>query len=182
MLTYALRLSSLLAWHAWVEEPADPTKPFHIRARAWPWLCDAYRHLNNAAYLRLAEDARWAWIARTPLLRRALSHHWSFLVMSADVLYRREIPLMASFEIVSRVIAADERSLYFSQEFVLPNRQIACRVLIRAIIRSKQGIIAPAEVAAVAGITIPEAALDVERIRALADSQLAAVNAGATPV
>lgn len=175
MVWYVLRVGFLLLWHHLVGRPAPSNEAFRVRMRAWPWLCDAYRHLNNAAYLRLAEDARWVWTARTPLLKRALSDRWLFLVGGADVLYRREIRLMSPFEIVSRVIGADERWLYFSQEFVLPDGRVACRVLVRAMVRSPAGAVTPAEVAAVAGATIPQANPEVEHMRNLADLQLAAI-------
>lgn len=175
MVWYVLRVGFLLLWHRLVGKPAPSNEAFRVRMRAWPWLCDAYRHLNNAAYLRLAEDARWAWTARTPLLKRALADRWLFLVGGADVLYRREIRLMSPFEIVSRVIGADERWLYFSQEFVLPDGRVACRVLVRAMVRASRGSVSPEEVAAATGVAIPKGSQEVERMRALADLQLAAI-------
>lgn len=180
MLWYLLRVGILVLWHRWLEKPADPKEPFRLQRRAWPWYCDAYRHLNNAVYLRLAEDARWAWTARTPLFGLAVSSGWRFLVGGADLIYRREIPLLSRFEIVSRVIGADERWIYMAQEFVLPSGAIASRVLIRAMIRSRQGAVSPVDVAAAAGFSVPERNEEIERMQALGESQLAAIrDAGA---
>lgn len=82
---------------------------------------------------------------------------------------------MSPFEIVSRVIGADERWLYFSQEFVLPDGRVACRVLVRAMVRASRGSVSPEEVAAATGVAIPQGSQEVERMRALADLQLAAI-------
>ena len=146
-----------------------------MRLRAWPWHCDAYRHLNSASYLRLAEYARWAWGARTPWLKRAMSDGWVGLVGGVDVVYRRPIPLMSAFEVVCRVTGADERWLFISYEFVLPNGQIACRALARLQFRSRKGIVAPEEAARVAGIPIPEKSSEIDLVRVLAESQLATI-------
>jgi acyl-CoA thioesterase FadM len=177
MLWYTVRVGLLLLWQSWFRKPADPSTPFRIPMRAWPWHCDAYRHLNNSAYLRLAEDARWAWTARTPLLRRAFTDGWVFLVGGVSILYRHEIRLMSRFEIVCRLIGADERWLYFAQEFVLPDGKVASRALVRATIRAKKAIVNPQQVAEASGFSIPSAGEEVERLKALSELQLASFSA-----
>ncbi len=175
MIGYTLRVGSLLLRHATFGPRAITDEPFRIQMRAWPWHCDAYRHLNNAVYLRLAEDARWAWTARTPLLKQAMSGRWMFLVAGADIVYRHPIPLMSSFEIVCRVEGADERWLYFSQEFVLPSGRSACRILIRAMIKSPQGSVDPQKVLGLTGISCPASGVEIEHMKALSEAQLEAM-------
>jgi acyl-CoA thioesterase FadM len=177
MISYVARVGSLVAWHALTGKPADGNEPFRIKMRAWPWYCDAYLHMNNASYLRVAEDARWAWLAKTRLLKRSLSERWLWLLGGADLIFRREIPLMSPFEVVSQVIGADQRWLYVSQEFVLPDGKMAGRLLIREMVRSRKGLISPEEVAAAGGLVIPNAGEDVEHLRTIGESQLAVVNA-----
>jgi len=172
MIGYTLRVSALLLGHALLGAKADTSKPFRYRTRAWPWHCDVYRHLNNAVYMRLAEDARWAWTARTPLFREALSKRWVFLVGGADIVYRRPVPALSSFEIVCRVVGADDRWLYFSQEFILPSGKSACRILIRAMVRGKSGGVSPSEVLSATGIALPEPSEELDWMKRLADSQL----------
>lgn len=153
----------------------NPDEPFRLTMRAWPWHCDAYRHLNNAVYLRLAEDARWAWTARTPLLKHALANRWVFLVGGADVVYRRPVDLMSTFDLVCRVVGADDRWLYFSQEFILPSGKSACRILVRAMVRGKKGQVSPHEVLRLSGFAIPENSEELEHMKKLADVQLSAM-------
>src|SRR5690606_8019230 len=175
MFWYLLRVTCLLLWNSFVGRRADPEQPFVVRTRAWPWHCDAYFHLNNAAYLRLAEDARWAWTARTPLFRRALRGRWSFIVGGVDLIYRREVPLMSSFDNARRILGGHDRWMYFSQAFHLPDGTIACRALVRALVRSPQGLVSPQEVASVVGVQLPGPGPDVEQMKALAKVQLAAL-------
>jgi acyl-CoA thioesterase FadM len=173
MIGYTVRVGSLLLWHASTGKRAVPDEAFVVRMRAWPWLCDAYRHLNNAVYLRLAEDARWAWTARTPLLKYAIKRRWAFLVGSADVVYRRPIGLMKEFDLVCRLEGVDERWLYFSQEFVLPSGKSACRILVRAMIRGPEGPVSPDEVLSLVGMTAPKASEELQKLKALGDAQIA---------
>jgi acyl-CoA thioesterase FadM len=177
MIAYVARVGSLVGWHALTGKPVAGSEPFRIKMRAWPWYCDAYLHMNNASYLRAAEEARWAWLAHTALLKRSFAERWLWLLGGADLIFRREIPLLSPFEIVSRVIGADERWLYVSQEFVLPDGKLAGRLLLREMVRSKKGVVSPQEVAAAGGLVIPEAGEDVAQLRRIGDSQLAAVNA-----
>jgi acyl-CoA thioesterase FadM len=176
MLGYTLRVGTLLLRHSVLGPRAVPSEPFVVSLRAWPWHCDAYRHLNNAVYLRLAEDARWAWTARTPLLKQALKSKWVFLVGGADVVYRRSVPLMSRLELISRVVGVDERWLYFSQEFLLPSGKSACRILIRAMVRSPTGPIDPLEVLRVVDIEPPPPSNEVRQLQALSESQLSVMS------
>jgi acyl-CoA thioesterase FadM len=175
MIGYTLRVGALLLKHAALGPRAEPGQPFRIQMRAWPWHCDAYRHLNNAVYLRLAEDARWAWTARTPLLKQAMSNGWVFLVGGADVVYRHPIDVMSPFELVCRVEGADERWLYFSQAFVLPSGKCACRILLRAMIRGRDGLVDPEKVLALTGIPLPPPSPELDHFKALSEAQLSAM-------
>ncbi len=172
MIGYSLRVGALLLKNATLGPRAVAGEPFVVSMRAWPWLCDAYRHLNNSAYLRLAEDARWAWTAKTPLLETSLRQGWMFLVGGADVVYRRPIPLMSKFDLISRVEGADDRWLYFSQEFVLPSGKSACRILLRAMVRKRGGAVPPSDVFAVTGHVPPAPSEELMRLTALSDEQL----------
>lgn len=175
MIAYTVRVGALLAWHAYMGKRAPAGAPFRLTMRAWPWHCDAYRHLNNSVYLRLAEDARWAWTARTPLLKRAIAGRWSFLVGGADVVYRRPIPVMSSFDLVCRVEGVDDRWLYFSQEFILPSGLSACRILLRAMVRGPQGAVNPREILELTNIHFPESSDEIEYLKVLSEAQLQAM-------
>ncbi len=181
MIGYALRVGGVLLRHASLGPRAIAGEPFVLHARAWPWLCDAYLHVNNAAYLRLAEEARWAWSARTPVLRHSLKNGWAFLVGGADVVYRRPITLMSAFQIVSSIEGIDERWLYFSQQFLLPSGETACRILLRATVRSREGTVAPKDVLALTGDIAKEPSEELQQLRSLADSQLSAMKAASLP-
>lgn len=172
MIGYSLRVGTLLLKNAILGPRAVPGEPFVVSMRAWPWLCDAYRHLNNSVYLRLAEDARWVWTAKTPLLRASMNERWVFLVGGADIVYRRPVPLMSKFDVVSCVEGADDRWIYFSQKFVLPSGKSACRILLRAMIREPNGPVPPQDVFAVTGHVPPPPSEEIARLTALSDEQL----------
>lgn len=175
MLWYILRVGVILLWHRVLKRATPAGEPFRKRLRAWPWRCDAYLHLNNAVYLRLAEDVRWAWTAQSGLLRHSLSEHWMFLVGGVDLIYRRPIPLMSSFEVVSSIVGADGRWLFFAQEFVLPSGKVAARALVRATIQSSGEIVRPESVLGLIGAEIPSPGADIEPMKAMAEAQLNAI-------
>jgi acyl-CoA thioesterase FadM len=176
MLSHLFRVGFILLWHSLLKKKLAAGELHRQRLRAWPWRCDTYRHVNNATVLRLAEDSRWAWTVACGLFGRSVKERWMFLVGGVDVIYRRSIPLMASFEVKNRVVGADETWLYLSQEFVLPSGKVAARVLLRATIKSRGQTVRPSTVLSEVGIEVPASRADVQAMKALGALQLAEIS------
>jgi acyl-CoA thioesterase FadM len=121
-------------------------EPVRVELRAWPWLCDALGHINNARYLDLADLGRGAWLARTGVLTRAFRERYAFLVAGTSIAYRREIPLLASFALDTQVVGYDERWLSFSATFLVRQdgaERVAARAIVRGQVRGSSGAVSP---------------------------------------
>lgn len=108
--------------------------------RAWPWLCDALGHVNNARYLDLMGSGRFEWLARLGLLRHMIFNGYSFIVGGVQGLYRRPIPRLAPFSLETRAVFFDDKWACFEQTFFLDHdRQgkIAARMLTRGRIHQR---------------------------------------------
>jgi acyl-CoA thioesterase FadM len=128
--------------------------------RAWPWLCDSLRHINNARYLDLLGYGRLYWLLTHGLFRAVLKQRMSFMVAGVGGIYRRQIPRMAEFVLNTRVAAYDERWLYFEQVFVLGARgegPIAARFLARGQLHMRRKALAPRAAIELCGGALPEA-------------------------
>jgi len=115
--------------------------------RAWPWHCDVNFHLNNASYAMFMEMGRWAWMVRTGLLPRVRRLRCSFVLAGCSEVYRREVPLLSTFRITTRLCAADQRFAIFDQTVWLPNGMLACQAYQRVMSLTRKGVLAPEELA-----------------------------------
>ena len=134
-------------------------EPVRVELRAWPWLCDALGHVNNARYLDLADLGRGAWLARTGLLTRVLRQRYSFLVAGTSIVYRREIPRFAAFALETQVVGYDERWLSFSVTYLVRHNdgveRVAARAIVRGQIRGKAGAVSPLTLSRELALTAP---------------------------
>jgi acyl-CoA thioesterase FadM len=125
-----------------------PLEPVRQELRAWPWLCDALGHVNNARYLDLADVGRMTWLARLGLLRAAIREGHTYLIAGASLTYRRQIPRFSRFALETQVVAYDERWLCFSSTFLLQHNgreRIAARAVVRGQVRASGQALNPIE-------------------------------------
>ncbi|MCB9639377.1 MAG: acyl-CoA thioesterase [Myxococcales bacterium] len=141
MLLYTVRLVSHFLWYA--RKPRlEPFEEISQDYRAFPWICDNNLHVNNAQYLRLMEYGRVEWIARMDLMRPILRGELNFVAAGTSMLFRREIRLMTSFSMKTRLVGFDAKWLFMQQDFILgdgPTAKIAARGLVRVQPRTKKG-------------------------------------------
>jgi acyl-CoA thioesterase FadM len=129
-----------------------------VTMRAWPWLCDAYGHINNARYLDLTSTARLQWLVSVGAIRRVIANRYSFLVAGVAAVYRRPIPRLATFRVATRVAAYDQRWVCYEQVFLLgagSEGQVAARFLTRGQLRNPGGALPPEEGLRKLGLEVP---------------------------
>ena len=90
-----------------------------IKSICWTSDVDYFFHMNNAKYLRELDFARFDFYFRTGLADFFESAPRINVVQhAAAIRYRRSIDFLSRFEVVTKLVYFDERSLYFEQRFV----------------------------------------------------------------
>lgn len=96
-----------------------PWETSRISLRALPTDVDVAMHINNGQYFSLFDLGRFDLMARSGIWRAMRSRGWSPVVQSERITFRRSITLMTRFEIHTRLIGLDDRSIYFEQRAVV---------------------------------------------------------------
>ncbi|MGP3696786.1 acyl-CoA thioesterase [Rhodobacter sp. NSM] len=115
--------------------------------RCLPWDLDPWRELNNGRTLTLFDLGRLPLIHRTGLARICAGKGWGMTVAGSSVRYRRRVVLMDRLDMVSRCIGWDSRFFYMEQS-LWRKGDCTSHMLLRAAVVSREGIVPPAEVAA----------------------------------
>eukprot|EP00750_Incisomonas_marina_P002153 INCI12113.2.p1 GENE.INCI12113.2~~INCI12113.2.p1 ORF type:complete len:185 (-),score=14.73 INCI12113.2:473-1027(-) len=108
-----------------------------VSLRVWPMDIDYWNHMNNARYARKFEWGRQHFLQRTGLGRALTTFRMnkeeqrdgSMKVVSSKrgvhfgfgslaIRYRREVKLFTSIRVVTRLVAWDQRNLYFEQRML----------------------------------------------------------------
>ena len=111
-----LRLARIVST-ALAAPTVDLFDPVTIRFRALPSDCDANLHVNNARYLQLMDLGRFALVARLGLGRAMMKRKWGAVVGAVEMEFLKEIPLLASFDLTTRIVGWDEKWVYMEQRF-----------------------------------------------------------------
>lgn len=126
-----LRVALTEMRHAHTDLAAPVVQSF----RAWPWMCDGNRHINNARYLTYMDYGRTAWVARTGVAAHAFRRKYAFVLGGSTLTYRRSLDMMRPFALETRLAGWDERWFYFEQTFRDEQGRFAARGLVRGSVR-----------------------------------------------
>jgi acyl-CoA thioesterase FadM len=120
---------------------------------------DVLRHMNNGVYFSILDIARLDLMTRTglwPVLKR---RGWYPVVVAETMSFRRSLELGQRFEVETRMLGFDERSLYVEQRFVVGpegSREVYARAFIRArLLKRSGGIVTVDELKALPGVGEP---------------------------
>lgn len=109
-----------------------PTEISRIRVTTLPTDIDILRHMNNGRYLSLFDLGRWDLLARTGMADAMKHYGWYGVVSAETVTFRKSLGLWQRFDIESRLLGHDEKTIYLEHRAVVDGEIYA-----RAIIRSR---------------------------------------------
>lgn len=131
-----------------------PLAPCVLEGRAWPWLCDYQRHINNARYLDLMDYGRTQFFLRVGLLKTLASGGIGGVVAATQITYRRPIDLMQRYRLETRLVGWDARWYLHEHLFYLDDGTVAVHAFVRSMLRGKSGVVSMGEVFASAGLEV----------------------------
>jgi acyl-CoA thioesterase FadM len=116
-----------------------------LHLRVWPNQIDFNLHLNNARYLSIMDYARVHLLARGGVLTPVFKARWAPVVGAVWISYRRSLPLWASYELATRLVAWDNRWFYMEQIFTGKDGLVAVGWVKGALV-GKSGAVNPQQV------------------------------------
>jgi acyl-CoA thioesterase FadM len=122
-----------------------------LRLMVWPNDCDLNFHLNDGRYVSIGGLGRVDLLARMGLLRIGRKRGWFPVVGTALIRYRRSLMPFERFTLRTRTLAWDAKWVYMEHRFEGRDGSLAARLLIRALLRTKEGPVPTAELLAALG-------------------------------
>ena len=106
---------------------------------------DLFMELNNARYFIFMELGRWDFSYRVGFLKLMRKNKWSIAVGGSSIRFRRRIPFLKNFTLITQLICHDGRWFYFLQETYM-NDKICSSALMKIGVTSKKGLVPATEV------------------------------------
>ncbi|MFT4156463.1 MAG: acyl-CoA thioesterase [Microbacterium sp.] len=132
-------------------KPLEPTAVGTIRVTTLPTDLDILRHMNNGRYLSLFDLGRWDQLIRTGLFDAMKERGWYAVVSSETITFRKSLQLWQRFDVQSRFIGHDDKSLFMEHRAVVDG-EIYARAIIRArMLRRTGGTVSNEELFAAVG-------------------------------
>ena len=129
----------------------DMTAVSRIGFRVWPTDIDLLMHMNNGRYLSYMDLGRVDLIERTGIQAKLSAHGIYAVVAAQTITYRRSINLFQRFSIESRLLGADERSVFIEQRFVVRG-QLHARAIVRGrLIKKGEGPVPMSKISEITG-------------------------------
>jgi acyl-CoA thioesterase FadM len=129
----------------------DPLGPVRTPFRVLPTDLDVLRHVNNGVYLSLLDLARTDLMIRSGLFDSVRRQSWYPVVTAESIRFRRPLTLFQRFQVETRVLGWDEKSIFLDQRFMRGDTVVAY-ALVTGRFLGPGGSIAPDQVLALAGI------------------------------
>ncbi len=118
-----------------------------VRMRVLPMDIDFNLHLNNARYLNAMDYGRMRLLARSGLFDQFLRSGWTAVVGAVWMTYRRSLPLLARYELETRLVCWDERWFYMEQTFTRAG-QLCAVGWVRGALLHAESIVSPRQIIA----------------------------------
>ena len=136
----------------------DPLDEVRLPMRVWPNDLDTNLHVNNGRYLTMMDFGRFAYVMRTGLMGTLVRNRWSPILGAATVQFRRELRPFQRFDLVTRVVAWDQKWFYIEQRFEVGG-EVHARAQVRGVIKHGRRTIPPGDMMRAAGHDGPSPAL-----------------------
>ncbi len=109
----------------------------NLSFRVWPQEADK-KYMNNASYWTITEMGQMDFLFRTGFFKICRRQHWSPLVGSQKMVYKKPLKRFERFQLRSQLNYCDDKWLYFEQTF-FKNEQLIANSLVKVIFRGKEG-------------------------------------------
>jgi acyl-CoA thioesterase FadM len=129
----------------------DVLGPVRTPFRVLPTDLDVQRHVNNGVYLSLLDLARTDLLVRSGLAGPVRERGWYPVVTAESIRFRRSLKLFQRFDVETRVVGWDDRSIFLDQRFFHADDEVASALVAGRFLR-RGGSVTPAEVMALAGM------------------------------
>jgi len=122
--------------------------------RVWPNDLDVNLHLTNSRYLRAMDLGRWDYGMRARLWRQMARRRFFPLLGSATLRFRKGLDPFQRYELRTRLVAWDEKWLWFEQRFRVGDAVHAVG-RVKVLFRGPKGNVPTAELVAACGVSEP---------------------------
>jgi acyl-CoA thioesterase FadM len=123
-----------------------------LTLRTLPNDLDVNLHMNNGRYLTICDLNRVDLFIRTGLLKIMLKKKWMPMVADHTMTYKKPLKVLERFHVSLAVTHWDEKFFYMTHTFTSGDRIVA-EGTSKAVIRSREGVVNPAEVILAVGRT-----------------------------
>jgi acyl-CoA thioesterase FadM len=122
----------------------DLFEPTRISLRVWPNDIDGNLHVNNGRYLTLADLGGVTWFLRSGVLSQARRFHAVPLIADSIAKFRRDLKLMQTFTIETRLLGWERRCIFLQHRFLV-DEYVAGLAAVRCVFKSGRRTIYPSE-------------------------------------
>ena len=141
----ALRMLYVLVLSLFRERVPITALESRLTLRTLPNDLDVNLHMNNGRYLTICDLNRVDLFIRTGLLKIMLKKKWMPMVADHTMTYKRTLKVLERFDVSLAVTHWDEKFFYMTHTFIAGGRVVA-EGTSKAVIRSSEGVVRPAEV------------------------------------
>lgn len=122
----------------------DLFEPTRVSLRVWPNDLDGNLHVNNGRYLTLADLGSITWFLRSGVLSRARRFRAAPRVADACAKFRRELKLLQTFTIETRLLGWERRCIFLENRFLV-DEHVSGVVCVSCVFKSGRRTIYPSE-------------------------------------
>jgi len=127
-----------------------------VKDRVWLTDIDELRHMNNGVYLGLLDHARLDLMVRSGTWKKLRDAGVYPVVTAQTVAYRKSLEFGQAFEIHSRIIGYDDKSVFMEQRVIRRGEIFARAYVIGRFLRDKGGVAAITEVGEIVGVDVAQ--------------------------
>jgi YbgC/YbaW family acyl-CoA thioester hydrolase len=125
-----------------------------VHDRVWWSDIDELRHMNNGVYLSLLDHARLDLMLRSGGWQAFRAAKVYPVVTAQTIAYRRSLELGQRFEIQTRILGYDARSVYIEQRVVREGEIYSRAIVAGRFLRDAGGVVPIEEVGALVGVDV----------------------------
>lgn len=143
-----------------------------LRFRVWPHDIDLNMHMTNARYLAVMDLGRLDLILRNGLARAMLKCRWQAVLGATNIRYRRPLKPFETFEVITRPLCWDDKSIYLEQR-IEAGGKVAAMAVMQGVFIDRRGRVPPRRIMEILGVDL-DSPTEPEFVRAWRENELPA--------